>query len=83
MLRWTSILRISSSGDISIMLYAPDNGYWMLKKANNYDRRQTYQVKFTLNDVDPVATEGEWRLVIQDHKTGKVGTLNSFRLSFP
>ncbi|ENM5761273.1 proprotein convertase P-domain-containing protein [Vibrio mimicus] len=70
-------------GDISIMLYAPDNGYWMLKKANNYDRRQTYQVKFTLNDVDPTATEGEWRLVIQDHKTGKVGTLNSFRLSFP
>ncbi|MGL4829513.1 MAG: zinc-dependent metalloprotease family protein [Vibrio sp.] len=70
-------------GDLSIVLYAPDNSYWVLKQANHYDRSQSYKVKFNLNEIEPLATEGEWLLEIQDHWAGKVGTLNSFQITFP
>ncbi|EGQ9967241.1 zinc-dependent metalloprotease family protein [Vibrio cholerae] len=70
-------------GDLSIRLYAPDGSYWVLKQANRYDRGQSYKVQFTLNDVDPSAAEGEWRLEIQDHFGGKLGTLNQFQITFP
>lgn len=70
-------------GDLSIRLYAPDGSYWVLKQANRYDRGQSYKVQFTLNGVDPSAAEGEWRLEIQDHFGGKLGTLNQFQITFP
>ncbi|EIC2297903.1 proprotein convertase P-domain-containing protein [Vibrio cholerae] len=70
-------------GDLSIVLYAPDDSYWILKKANRYDRNQSYNMKINLTEVDPLATEGEWRLEVQDHWAGKVGTLNSFQITFP
>lgn len=70
-------------GDLSIRLFAPDGSYWVLKQANRYDRGQSYNVQFTLNDVDPSAAEGEWRLEIQDHFGGKLGTLNQFQITFP
>ncbi|RBM68478.1 endo-1,4-beta-xylanase [Vibrio tarriae] len=69
-------------GDLSLILHAPDKSYWMLKQVNRYDRNQSYKVKFTLNDIDPSATEGEWRLDIKDHFGGKVGTLNKFQITF-
>ncbi|RNE75584.1 endo-1,4-beta-xylanase [Vibrio cholerae] len=70
-------------GDLSVVLYAPDDSYWILKKANRYDRNQSYNMKINLTEVDPLATEGEWRLEVQDHWAGKVGTLNSFQITFP
>ncbi|WP_337027159.1 zinc-dependent metalloprotease family protein [Vibrio cholerae] len=70
-------------GDLSVVLYAPDDLYWILKKANEYDRNQSYNMKINLTEVDPLATEGEWRLEVQDHWAGKVGTLNSFQITFP
>ncbi|EJL6523603.1 zinc-dependent metalloprotease family protein [Vibrio cholerae] len=71
------------SGDLSIVLYTPDDSYWILKKVNRYDRNQSYNMKINLTVDDPLATEGEWRLEVQDHWAGKVGTLNSFQITFP
>ncbi len=70
-------------GDQKIRLYAPDGSYWVLKQPNRYDRGQSYKVQFTLNGVDPSAAEGEWRLEIQDHFGGKLGTRNQFQITFP
>ncbi|EGU56248.1 hypothetical protein VINI7043_09569 [Vibrio nigripulchritudo ATCC 27043] len=68
-------------GDISVRLIAPDNAYWVLKKANRSDRGKKFNVTFTLQDMQGVDITGQWKLQVTDHFRNDVGVVKNATLT--
>ncbi|PIB05716.1 MULTISPECIES: M4 family metallopeptidase [Streptomyces] len=69
-------------GDLVIDLLAPDGTAYRLKNFSSSDSADNVNETYTVNASSEVAN-GTWKLRVQDQAAQDVGTINSWKLTFP
>ncbi|MFF1707020.1 M4 family metallopeptidase [Streptomyces sp. NPDC058252] len=69
-------------GDLVIDLVAPDGSTYRLKNFSSSDSADNVTDTYTVN-ASSEAANGTWKLKVQDQAAQDVGTINSWKLTFP
>ncbi|WP_406473268.1 M4 family metallopeptidase [Streptomyces sp. NBC_01615] len=69
-------------GDLVIDLVAPDGSTYRLKNFSSSDSADNVTDTYTVNASSETAN-GTWKLKVQDQAAQDVGTINSWKLTFP
>ncbi|MEU9291868.1 M4 family metallopeptidase [Streptomyces sp. NPDC048275] len=69
-------------GDLVVALVAPDGTAYTLKPFSSSDSADDVNETYTVNASSEVAN-GTWQLRVQDQAAQDVGTINSWKLTFP
>jgi len=69
-------------GDLVIDLLGPSGTAYRLKNFSSSDSADNVQATYTVNASSETAN-GTWKLRVQDQAAQDVGTINSWKVTFP